>query len=92
LVNDILDYSRLKTNVIELKLGPMDIHKVSDDVLLLSKHLIGNKDIRLINRVDKRTPKVEADEGRILVHNVMNENLPALHHYTLLYYCYSDSY
>jgi hypothetical protein len=55
----------MKTNVLDLKLGALDLYKTADDVIQLSKHMIGNKDIKLVNKIDRKTPKVEADEARV---------------------------
>jgi len=65
LVNDILDFSRLKNKNLELQKKPLDIRSISDVVLTISRPLTGNKELELINAVEEGTPPVEADENRL---------------------------
>ncbi|MCX6583709.1 MAG: ATP-binding protein [Candidatus Aminicenantes bacterium] len=65
LVNDILDFSRLKNKNLELQKKPLDIRSISDVVLTISRPLTGNKELELINAVEPGLPPVEADENRL---------------------------
>ncbi|MFW5770231.1 MAG: SpoIIE family protein phosphatase [Spirochaetota bacterium] len=65
LVNDLLDFSRLKHSDIALNLQPLDMKSVVDLVLDLSRNLSGSKDLSLINLVPEDAPRVLADENRI---------------------------
>ncbi|MEJ2178709.1 MAG: ATP-binding protein, partial [Gammaproteobacteria bacterium] len=65
LVNDILDFSKLKNQAIELQRKPIDVYTMSELALTLSKALVGNKDLLLVNRVTPDAPLVLADENRI---------------------------
>ncbi|MFT4926065.1 MAG: signal transduction histidine kinase/ligand-binding sensor domain-containing protein [Phenylobacterium sp.] len=65
LVNDILDYARLESHQMTITPQAVDLHNVTDIVLELSKHLIGDKDLALINRVASDLPPVAADEVRL---------------------------
>jgi len=73
LVNDILDFSKLKTHDLELNLKPLDIHAATGIVLKLSKPLIEDKPLELINAVPKDIELVEADENRVqqILHNLV---------------------
>lgn len=65
LVNDILDFSRLKHKNIELQKRAVGMREVVDVVLTLSQPLIGKKSLKLINTLDPNLPPVEADENRL---------------------------
>ncbi len=73
LVNDILDFSKLKHKNIELQIKPIEIKVVTDVVLTLSRPLIGNKKIELLNSISEDLV-VDADENRIqqILHNLVS--------------------
>ncbi len=73
LINDILDYSRLKNSDLRLNRSSVDLHLVADMVLKLSKPLLGLKDIKLIEAIPKDLPTVQADENRLMqiLHNLV---------------------
>ncbi len=65
LVNDLLDFSKLRYQNIELQLRPIDIHAIVDAVLILSQSLINQKNLHLVNRISVDFPLAEADENRL---------------------------
>lgn len=65
LINDILDFSKLKHGTISLKTKPVGMREVADVVLTLSQPLIGQKSLQLVNKIDRDTPPVDADEDRL---------------------------
>ncbi|HQP47214.1 MAG TPA: SpoIIE family protein phosphatase [Spirochaetota bacterium] len=65
LINDILDYSKLKNNEVMLKLRPVDIHQVAEIVISLLRTMVMGKDIALKNEIPKTIPLVYADENRV---------------------------
>ncbi len=65
LVNDILDFSQLRHNTLDLQLKPIDLRAITDLVLTLSQPLVIRKELQLINSVDPDFPAVEADENRL---------------------------
>ena len=73
LVNDILDFSKLKNKNLELRLAAQDLYALSDVVLVLSKPLVGEKDLKLVNAVPRDLPPVAADENRLqqILHNLV---------------------
>ncbi len=73
LVNDILDFSRIKKNDLPLNLRPADLYAATDIVLALSTPLAQEKGIKLYNQIPKRIPLVEADENRLqqILHNLV---------------------
>lgn len=72
LVDDILDFSKLKNKGLQLRKHPVDLHVLVDVVLSLSKPLIGNRAIALHNSVPEQT-LVLADEDRLqqILHNLV---------------------
>jgi len=73
LVNDILDYSKLRHKDFDLQLKTVDIKEVTEVVLLLSKSFEQTKNIKLINNIQPITPYIYADENRIqqIMHNLI---------------------
>ena len=73
LVNDLLDFSKLKHQKIELQLKPVGIREVVEVVLTLSQTLVGNKDLQLINDISPDLPPALADENRLqqILHNLV---------------------
>ncbi|HEY9866304.1 MAG TPA: SpoIIE family protein phosphatase, partial [Candidatus Obscuribacterales bacterium] len=65
LVGDILDFSKLRHQNIELERRPIDIRAIVDAVSILSQHLIIQKNLHLINRIPVDFPLAEADENRL---------------------------
>ncbi|TAL36796.1 MAG: response regulator [Spirochaetes bacterium] len=77
LVNDILDFSRLKHHDIRLSLAPVNVHSVAQAVLDVTRYLAGGKDIALVNAVDPGLPPAAADEARLeqVFHNLVGNSL-----------------
>lgn len=77
LVNDILDFSKLKNRDIELHRQNTDLYLLAEEVITLSRHLTGDKDLNLINGIAADTRAVWADEDRVLqvLHNMVGNAL-----------------
>ncbi len=73
LVNDILDFSRIRKNDLPLQLRPADLYAVTDVVLALSGPLAEGKGLKLYNQVPRQIPLVVADENRLqqILHNLV---------------------
>ncbi len=73
LVNDLLDYSKLKNRDIKVFARPQDLHAMVGVVLRLDSHLLGKKKIELKNQVPRDFPYIEADENRLqqVLHNLI---------------------
>ncbi|MDX1520652.1 MAG: response regulator [Anaerolineae bacterium] len=73
LVNDTLDFSKLKHQEMQLVLKAVDLNVVTDVVLTLSKPLTDKKSLNLINELDPKLPPVLADEARVqqIMHNLI---------------------
>lgn len=65
LVNEILDFSRLKNTVVQIHQQPLNLRYFVDMVATMSRSLLGNKDIDLTNAVDELLPAIYADEDRL---------------------------
>lgn len=65
LVNDILDFSRLRHKDLQLQLGPVDVYSVANVVLNLSAPLVAGKPVELVNRISSDSPLALADENRL---------------------------
>lgn len=65
LVNDLLDFSRLKNRDLQLHPRPTDIFGVVEVVVGVSSHLIAGKNLELINTIPENCPWVLGDESRL---------------------------
>ena len=65
LVNDILDFTKLKNNDIALQLKPLDLKVIVDTVIALSRSFIKGKDLTLTSEIDDSLPSIQADENRM---------------------------
>ena len=65
LVNDILDFSKLQHQQLALHRKVLGIRASVDVVLALSRSLMGNKPVKLINHIPANLPLVYADENRL---------------------------
>ena len=81
LVNDLLDFSKLKDNHLILNTKAVDLYSICDVVLTLSKPLIEEKPLKLVNKVNKDIPLVRADEDRLLqiFHNLVGNGIKFSH-------------
>jgi len=73
LVNDILDFSRLKSSDVELDLKSVDMQQIVDIVFILSKPLLTGKNIELKNNIQGNLTPVYGDENRLqqIMHNLI---------------------
>ena len=65
LVNDILDFSRLKEHDLQLSLQPVDIRTIADLCLRMNRQLAHNKNIVLRNNIPDSISYCLADENRL---------------------------
>ncbi len=65
LVDDILDFSKMKNQSLALDLAAVELRPLVDVVLATSRTLIGNKPLELVNEIDATLPLVLADENRL---------------------------
>jgi len=65
MVNEILDYSRLKYRDIELDMGPVDINSIAQLIISITRPLADKKSLELVNSVSPGLPKVMGDGNRV---------------------------
>jgi len=65
LVNDILDFSRLRYKDLQLQLGAVDMYASANVVLNLTNPLVTGKSLKLVNDISVDFPLAEADENRV---------------------------
>ena len=65
LVNDLLDFSKLKHKTIELQLKPIGMREIAEITLSICQPLIETKNLQLINGIPGDVPLVLADENRV---------------------------
>ncbi|MEQ9552143.1 MAG: response regulator [Coleofasciculus sp. G3-WIS-01] len=65
LVNDILDFAKLRHQDIKLQRQPVGVREIAEVVLRLSYPLIGDKELQLINAISHDLPIAYADENRV---------------------------
>lgn len=73
LVDDILDFSKLKKHEIKLRRNSVALHELTGFVLTLSRPLLSGKTLELINDVPEDLPPVDADVNRLqqILHNLI---------------------
>ncbi|MCT7966157.1 MASE1 domain-containing protein [Laspinema sp. D1] len=73
LVNDLLDFSKLKHKTLDLQLKPIDLRSLVEIVFTLSLPLVGDKNLNLVNNIPEDLPSVTADENRLqqILHNLI---------------------
>ncbi len=65
LIDDILDYARLRTHDITLSLKDIDLRQITEVVMTIIKATAPSKGIDLINDVSTGFPAVRGDENRL---------------------------
>jgi signal transduction histidine kinase/CheY-like chemotaxis protein len=65
LVNDVIDFSAMKNGQLELKQQDVDLQKVCSVVARMTRPLIGEKPIKLIERYPSERLLVSGDEDRL---------------------------
>ena len=73
LINDVLDFAKLKNRNLTLHTKSIDLYSMVEVVLTLSRPILANKNLELINSVAKDLPGAEADENRLqqIFHNII---------------------
>ncbi|MDB9526208.1 response regulator [Oscillatoria sp. CS-180] len=73
LVDDILDFSQLQHDRVDINLRPVGIREAAEVVITLSRPLAHQKQVQLINAVSHKLPPALADENRLqqILHNLV---------------------
>lgn len=77
LVDNILDFSRLKNRDLILKLKPVDLMGLTEIVLKLLAPLVDPKGLTLVNSIPDNCPPVLADENRLqqILYNLLGNGI-----------------
>lgn len=77
LVDDLLDFFKLKHTELELQRKPIALRELVEVVLTLSKPLVKHSPIELQNHVPSDLPLVDADENRLqqIFHNLIGNGI-----------------
>ncbi|TDF94731.1 ATP-binding protein [Paenibacillus piri] len=73
IVNELLDYSKMKHGDIALHKSSIDLKAVVDSVIRIHSFLLGEKRITLVNGIAENMPAVYADGNRLIqiLHNLI---------------------
>lgn len=73
LVDDILDFSRMKSGEVRLNAGPVDLGAAAETVVGLTRPLMKNDKVKLINAIQPGSLFVKADPNRLqqILHNLI---------------------
>jgi two-component system sensor histidine kinase ChiS len=74
LVNDILDFSQLRHNRIQIKAKVVGVREATELVLTLNRPLARQKNLQMVNAISPFLPMVLADEDRLqqILHNLIS--------------------
>ena len=77
LVNEILDYSKMKHGDVKLDCKAIKINSVVQPNLMILKHSVNSENINIINTIDESLPCVFADENRFaqIIYNLVGNAL-----------------
>jgi diguanylate cyclase (GGDEF)-like protein len=65
MVNDLLDYSKLKNSDIEIQRNNVDFYQLTEVVLCVLNTLINHEKLKIHNNIPKQFPFVYGDENRL---------------------------
>jgi len=73
LIDDLLDYARLKHQKLILHPSPVALHEIVHQIVVIHRALQGDKPVTLYNEVPENLPTVLADENRLqqILHNIV---------------------
>ena len=65
LINDILDFAKLKNKGLALEMQPLNINPLLNSIVMIVSRLADHKPLKIINRIPDSFPLVMADENRL---------------------------
>ncbi|MDR2820971.1 MAG: response regulator [Desulfovibrio sp.] len=82
MINDILDFTKLKNKEIVLQIKPVDLKTIVDMVMILSKPLTKGKELELVNEIDDALAIINADENRMqqILYNLLGNAIKFTKH------------
>ncbi|MCS7462950.1 ATP-binding protein [Paenibacillus doosanensis] len=81
LINDILDFAKLKNGEIVLRRQAVDVQTVADSVMEVVRHVSRKDRVRLIQELPEDLPPLNADEDRLnqILYNLLGNALKFTH-------------
>ncbi|MEZ4773895.1 MAG: ATP-binding protein [Bacteroidia bacterium] len=85
LVNDLLDFAKMKNDELQLVKKPVDVHTLTEVVLKINTTLAKGKNLELVDWVPDDLPPVDGDEDRLLqiLHNLVGNAIKFTPHGTV---------
>lgn len=65
MINDILDYSKLKQNALDVHVEPVELRELADSVLAVCQPLLKDKKVSLYLKIPDDLPEAIADPSRV---------------------------
>ncbi|TWT27888.1 ATP-binding protein [Planomicrobium sp. CPCC 101110] len=77
MINEILDFSKLKQNTLNIQVQPVELNKVVENVLAICAPLVKNKEVQLYQTIPADVPKVVADLERVeqILYNLVGNSI-----------------
>lgn len=81
LVNDILDFAKIKNKELSLRWQPVDLYSIVEIVLQTLTPLLSAKPVQFENKIDQSIPMVYGDENRIeqIITNLISNAIKFTH-------------
>ena len=93
LVNEILDFSKMKSKELQLRTQPVDIRMISNLVVALTVPQLGSKNVKIVCQMDDELPLVDADEKRVeqILINIVGNAVKFTHEGVVTILAYEDN-
>lgn len=65
MINDILDYSKLKQNALDVHVEPVELRSLADSVIAVCRPLLKDKEVALYQKMPDDLPEAIADPNRV---------------------------
>jgi two-component system sensor histidine kinase ChiS len=65
LINDLLDFAKIRRNDMELHLRPVDLKSIADLVVAFTTPMVGKRPLKIVTTIPDNLPSVDADENRL---------------------------
>jgi sensor histidine kinase YesM len=66
LINDILDFAKLKNNELKMNFEPVNLKRIVENVISVTRRLNPSGSVRIFSDIPEEIPNIYADENRLL--------------------------